>query len=255
MTTIALFCFSGTGNTRWLSGTLASRLRDGGADVDLFSLEDAFTLTKRYDRYLLAHPVYGAHVPRIVIEKVQTLLSGDRHVSVITTFGYVDALGYFAEKKALGRPVDAYYHVRMFNNITTPEMKVPVKPPEKRLEARARLETRIGRIAASILSGRRKIEGIGPQLLAGIGVRKHFHERIQSFYRTLGTDQDRCTRCGLCIRECPTHSIEDRDGVFSFHATCTACMRCYNHCPVQAITISGAYADPETFPRYRGPWE
>jgi len=252
---IALLYFSGTGNTKWLAETLATKLQEKGAKVDLFSLEDTVVLAPPYDTYLLAHPVYGAHVPRLVIDRVVELIKGNIHLSVITTFGYVNALGFFAEKKALGREIDAYYNVKMFNNISTPALKVPIKVLEQRLQSKEKIEARIDVIADAIINDKSRIEGIGPQLIVGIRIRKMMNEKLHSYYQTLGVDPDRCTRCNLCIRECPTHSIVEKDGNFIFHATCTTCTRCYNICPTQAITIDGKYADPEIYTRYLGPWK
>ncbi|MEA2077229.1 MAG: EFR1 family ferrodoxin, partial [Candidatus Marinimicrobia bacterium] len=208
----------------------------------------------QYDTFLLTHPVYGAHVPRIVIEKTQALVPGNIHLNVITTYGYVNALGYFAEKKVLGREIDSYYNIKMFNNITTPRLKTPIKSLEKRLGMKNKIEQKINRIADAIVSGRHKIEGIAPQLVGGIFVRKFLKEDIRNNYQTLGVDPEHCTLCGLCVRDCPTHSIKEKGGVFTFQATCTTCMRCYNYCPTQAITINGIYADPEKHTRYIGPW-
>ena len=253
---IALLYFSGTGNTKWLAETLAATLKEKGKHPSLFNLENKHAFNaKDFDTLLVLHPVYGAHVPRLVIEKVDSMIPGNRAISVIATYGYVNALGYFAEKKALGRKIHSYFTVRMFNNISTPKMKTGIRSLKQRLRAKTRMIKKIESIATSILQNKRKIEGIGPQLLVGIKIRKAFHHGLQTHYQTLGVDQERCTHCGLCVRECPTHSIHEKEGNFTFTASCTACMRCYNHCPVQAITINRMYADPGIYQRYLGPWK
>jgi len=130
---IALLYFSGTGNTKWLSEILSASLMEKGGTVSLFNLEDDIKFdVKDFDSILVAHPVYGAHVPRLVSNKVQILIQGNISITVIATFGYVNALGYFAEKKALGRTIHSYYNVKMFNNISTPKMKIGIKTLEKR---------------------------------------------------------------------------------------------------------------------------
>ncbi|RKY52766.1 MAG: hypothetical protein DRP93_07595 [Candidatus Neomarinimicrobiota bacterium] len=253
---IALLYFSGTGNTKWLAETLFSFLVEKGGTVSVFNLEDDIEFqAKDYDTILVAHPVYGAHVPRLVSDKIQILIQGNIPITVIATFGYVNALGYFAEKKALGRRIDSYFNLKMFNNISTPKMKLGIKNIEKRLSSKAKIEKKIEKISILIMQNKRKIQGIGPQLLVGIRIRKAFREELQKHYQTWGVDPEHCTLCGLCVRECPTHSIIEKDAVFTFHATCTACMRCYNHCPEQAITINNVYADPNIYTRYHGPWK
>lgn len=251
----ALLYFSGTDNTAWAVEVLKSELRSQDIAVDIFDLEEDRPFDHHiYDTFILAHPVYGANIPRFVLERTLMLIPGNIHLQVVTTFGYVNALGYFAEKKILGRKVDAYYNIRMFNNITTPRSKIKIKALHKRLKAKDRLEEKIRRIARLISEGKHRIQGVGPHLLGGIFVRRALRPGIRDHYRSLGVDADRCTLCGKCIRECPTNSIEEHHGSFTFHATCTACMRCYNHCPEYAITINGVYANPRIYPRYRGPW-
>ena len=252
---IALFFFSGTGNTRWVAEILNKHLSQN-TTVDLFDLEKEFEFDHHdYDKFIVAHPVYGAHVPRFVIERVDELIPGNKKLTVIATFGYVNALGYFAEKKMLGRDIDAYFNVKMFNNISTPRLKTSIKAPDKRLGKKAGIEAKIKNMSDLIMHGKKRIQGIGPQLIVGIKLRKTFQPGLQAHYQTLGVDLDCCTHCGRCVRECPTHSIFEENGKYRFEATCTACMRCYNFCPVNAITINGKFADPDQYTRYTGPWE
>ncbi|WP_338078313.1 4Fe-4S binding protein [Acetobacterium wieringae] len=78
-------------------------------------------------------------------------------------------------------------------------------------------------------------------------------EAIAEFYQTLGVDGASCTRCLVCVNNCPTASIQLKGNRFFFSSGCTACMRCYNFCPTGAITIDGVRSDPNKFPRYQGP--
>lgn len=253
---IALMYFSGTGNTKWLAETLYEHLNSTENPVDLFDLENKFEFDHHiYDKLIIAHPVYGAHVPRFVIERVDDLIPGNKKLTIVTSYGYVNALGYFAEKKALGRDIEAYYNLKMFNNISTPKLKVPVKELDKRLSSKDKIEQKVKAIAQYIAEGKDRIEGIGPQLIVGIRIRKMMDEDLHTFYQTLSVDPDRCIRCDLCVRECPTNAITEKDGNYTFDARCTTCTRCYNICPEYAITIDGKYADPEIYTRYNGPWK
>jgi ferredoxin-type protein NapH len=51
-------------------------------------------------------------------------------------------------------------------------------------------------------------------------------------------DTEKCTSCGLCIRQCPTFSIDERSLARGRTlATCTKCGRCVDACPKKAITF------------------
>ncbi len=47
----------------------------------------------------------------------------------------------------------------------------------------------------------------------------------------------KCTKCGLCVKECPEKNIEfNKDDKVVFGFKCMMCMRCIYNCPTQAIT-------------------
>ncbi len=55
---------------------------------------------------------------------------------------------------------------------------------------------------------------------------------------------DACTRCGLCVRECPTAAICE-DPAKTIHSECIVCLRCAEVCPVSAIEFGarGFFSD------------
>ncbi len=48
---------------------------------------------------------------------------------------------------------------------------------------------------------------------------------------------DDCTRCGMCIRSCPTAAISE-DPAKTHHSECVACLKCKDICPESAISFS-----------------
>jgi ferredoxin len=48
-----------------------------------------------------------------------------------------------------------------------------------------------------------------------------------------------CNRCGLCMRACPQGNITLRNGDVRFGWNCSVCFRCINTCPQRAIHLTG----------------
>ncbi len=44
-----------------------------------------------------------------------------------------------------------------------------------------------------------------------------------------------CTKCGLCIKKCPSQNIRIKKGYPKFDHLCTMCMSCATVCPVDAV--------------------
>lgn len=65
-------------------------------------------------------------------------------------------------------------------------------------------------------------------------------------YRTFGggpvkpAANENCTKCGLCVRSCPTGALCADDPALPDPAKCTACMRCVEICPQKARIADAA---------------
>jgi ferredoxin len=45
-----------------------------------------------------------------------------------------------------------------------------------------------------------------------------------------------CNVCNACVKCCPMHNLENRNGIIVHKNNCTMCYRCVNLCPQKAIT-------------------
>ena len=253
---VAILFFSGTGNTEWASGFLAGRLEARGHRVCVHDLEEGLPSgLEACDRIVLVHPIYGANLPRLVMDVARRPgFPAGLPLDVLATFGYVNALGYFRERKELGLSIHSYYNLRMFNNVATPTVPARILPVAIRTGRRPAIEASLDAIAESMATGERRIEGQGPYLLPGLVIGRLSRDRLRDNWKALSVDPGLCTHCLRCANSCPTASIEVAGTAFRFLETCTACMRCYNSCPNEAILVDGRHADPSAFPRYHGPW-
>jgi uncharacterized protein (DUF362 family)/Pyruvate/2-oxoacid:ferredoxin oxidoreductase delta subunit len=51
--------------------------------------------------------------------------------------------------------------------------------------------------------------------------------------------QEKCTRCGVCVEACPLPNVIDLKTLKVNYATCQRCLLCYEACPEQAISVKG----------------
>jgi ferredoxin/flavodoxin len=49
--------------------------------------------------------------------------------------------------------------------------------------------------------------------------------------------EDQCTKCLLCVRDCPEGNITFQDESIVFGDRCDICLRCIHHCPTEAIQL------------------
>jgi len=71
------------------------------------------------------------------------------------------------------------------------------------------------------------------QFICPFGLVSWIAEKL-SLYRVI-IDEEKCTKCGACIKACPLHAAKGKVENKTFSADCFSCARCLNVCPVDAI--------------------
>lgn len=255
------FYFSGTGNTKWAVNELHQAALAKGHQSRCFSIEDKLDeldkLLHDTDFIGIAFPVYVENVPEIMkqfLHRVGQHLQAQKSLLVLTTVGFKDGCGPYEVLRQLPAKnvrLQGYTSIKLANNLSSPASD---NKPVSQEEVQRRLE-----------KGRQKISGLIQRVGAGkrsidLGVylfmrpfRKRLNKFVEGYDKVLSIDAEACRKCMLCANNCPTRSIRERDGKLVIMPTCTACMRCFNSCPAHAVWHGGKYADPEKYPRYRGP--
>ncbi|MEX1307270.1 MAG: EFR1 family ferrodoxin [Eubacteriales bacterium] len=250
--TITTFYFSGTGNTQWAVSTLNQRLTSVGHHADAYPIENqlsddqVISLLESSDVLGFAYPLYGANIPRIMRQFIHRIISlartqglNKKNIFLVNTFGYVNGHGIFCAKKVLQDSpfkIVGYINLRLTNSApskTKGRAFVGRHLPDHFKQNAGR---KLSQFVKRLNHGQRMINGIGPHLLVGMLIRHILREEINANYKNMRVDMNKCTRCLLCVKQCPTKSITHYDGQFSFSSTCEACMRCYHLCPTEAIS-------------------
>ena len=68
----------------------------------------------------------------------------------------------------------------------------------------------------------------------------------------LNIDHDKCTRCKVCIRNCPFGALSLVGDSLHVNELCTLCGACVNVCRFDALNIERKKASPEELARYKG---
>ena len=235
-----LIYYTGTYNTRFLTDMLESKLRAHGHEAERVEIRRGTPPAdlRGYDCIGFGYPIYGFNSPLPFNRYVQTLQfpPGQRffiYKNSGETFAMNNAssrilLRRMKRKKAV---FAGEYHFVMPYNIHFPFERDFVREllheDEKLLSILVHnLENGISpRIGSNIAYN---------VAAAAVSVQKAGGALNSFFYRA---DAEKCTRCGLCAKNCPEDNIRIENGKVKFGHRCDMCMRCSFFCPANAIRI------------------
>lgn len=252
---VAMYVFSGTGNTLRAARALEGVFVEAGASVRLAPLERGFREEDLEGADLLGvgFPVAAFTTYPPVWEALQALPPGrGKPLFAFATMAGA-ALGLGGAVRALvrrkGYTPYGYREFIMPSNYLRKE----AAPTERDQEILAAGEEAARAFGEALRTGRQPWKGSG---LAGplqsLG-RSRFvwNWMAHSSFSEFSADPDRCVRCGRCARLCPAGNIAWQEGLLPvWQDRCVVCQRCAAVCPHDAVRLpKGAVpyraADPE----------
>lgn len=238
-----LIYFTGTFNTRYITGKLKDRLDALGWTVTAYEIDplnNGRLDLSGYDIIGLGYPIHGYCAPWAFLKFVrhQKFPKGMK-VFIYKNSGETEHANDASSKYLLrklrrdGAAVRNEYHFMMPYNIH-------FRFDEKLIKEMLVMDSRLMDILVYEVS--RGIPNIKrlklwPRLVSAVVSRpQYIGGDVNSWlYRA---DMDKCTGCGLCIRRCPTKNIyRAPGGEIKFRHHCLMCMRCSFYCPADAIHI------------------
>ena len=235
--------FSGNGNTKHCMELLASAL--GNGKIESIESENAIQLIKESEEIILAYPVHFSNIPFIVkyfIQKNSSLFSG-KNIFLIATMGAFSGDGSGCGARLLkkcGANILGGLHLRMPDTVA--DVKLLKKSSEENKAIIKNTEEKISAISKMLQNKKYPQEGLHfyNQLAGLFGQRLWFMNAAKKHRHDFKVAVEKCSGCGLCQKQCPTHSIQIENKVAKLTgSSCTICYRCVNSCPRQAITIIG----------------
>ena len=241
---IGIVYFSGTGNTWRVAEQYANALAAQQHEAELLPVESLDTSERcealaAYDLLGVGYPIHFWRAPRPVTELFERLpRSGGQPVFLFATAQFDVGAAFDLARGALERKGYAVLHEARY--YTGCDYYFSAKARQLSDEQIARqfawIETDVREAVGDILAGRERrarASDVGRVALSGLGWRA-YRAALPWLIRSWRADE-RCTRCGLCERACPTHNIRVSDGGVTFDRKCVLCLRCLGACPSEAI--------------------
>ncbi len=234
---IKISYFTSTGNTLWLALKAKEQMEAAGHAVKLFEIvkeADAFA-SEESDMMGFLYPVWGSNPPDPMVDYLNNMPEGNAKIFFVGNCCAFTGDTGLRWKKILGRKgYDVFYldHVIMPTNINIPYLpenaikKVPMGEELKRILSRA--EEKIKKACLAILSGEKKIEGRGLISRVGGFMQRSTYWTADWYKSRFFVDKEKCVKCGLCYRVCPTENISrSEEGEISFDGyKCILCVKC-----------------------------
>lgn len=266
---ILLYCFSGTGNTKMICDKYAEALTDLNHEVTVRALpleqKDIASDEADFDMIGIGYPIHGFNAPKTVLDLCKALPKRDKNVKkrmfIFKSSGEpvrmsdVSSLKMRKMLKRRGYDVTNEYQYCMPYNIIFRHSDAAAYKMWQTAQKLVPIDV------AEILDGKTVLpkKMFMGGFLAWIIRAEHWGAHIIG--RFFGTTKD-CTKCGLCIRNCPTKNIrQNKKGKIKFGGKCMICMRCSFNCPKNAVKlgmlkkwkVNGAYSfkqpDPDQEPK------
>lgn len=260
---IAIFYFSGTGNTWRIAQLLSEGFAARQIPVETHSIEslvkeDIHTIISRNDTIGIGYPIYGSDIPLIMQEFIKQLPLPSQPIPVFVFCTQWMFSGDGTRVSLEFLPSERYQvrwseHFLMPNNVCVSFIRLPYTNDQLRIDRMIlRMKKRLDRMVERVCAGHPHTRGFTIfSKWFGLMQRKPFRKYFPILRDDIGIDRERCNACGLCASICPVGNIEA--GTLLPQGRCILCIRCYNFCPENAITYRKRPHDKSRGTPYRGP--
>lgn len=252
---IAIFQFSGTGNTFFTSCIIQEEFAKKEIECDVFSIEreeEYNIIIEKYDIVGFGYPIYVSDMPIIYKKFVDKLQITKKRAFVFCTQMLVSgdgaAVGARTIKKK-GFMIRQQEHFNLPNNISDFKILKFTKKI-KYGKIMKRTKKKANKFVFNIIGNKRKRKGSNVfSFLIGFMQRGPFKKFEGSLFgNAIKVDDDDCIKCNKCVELCPVGNLIIEDKVVT-RGLCIACYRCINYCPTNSLHIG----KNKPFFKYQGP--
>lgn len=239
---IAIYYFSGTGNTELTIKKWASEAEKYNIECDLFRFEeitDESIDVNKYDKIGIAYPIHAFNAPRIVLKSAKKISKSNesKPFFVIMVSGEYMNLNHSSHSKLKSILkkrnlfLESEYHYLMPYNMIFRHTEKRAYDMYKTMNSLVELD-----VKEYLISNKphrlNKHKWARPLIWAF---------RIEQLYgplygKMLRINKKKCVKCMKCVDSCPLQNIEFKNDKFKFHWHCTLCARCSFNCPTNAFS-------------------
>lgn len=253
---VLILYFSGTGNTDYAAKYLQNKLVNFSINTDIGSIENILPEnTVEYDLLIVGFPIYAGAAPEFFHQYLKLLPSVNKKglfvFSTRAVFTGQAVNNVFEMLGSKGYIPLGYKNIGMPGSDALPFMSKSSKYVQRALtkdysnlhevnEFAQKIACVIGEIkqGKNIEILRIKAPKVIPllnrmfQSLWDLGYKFAEKKITPNFWV-----DNKCVKCGLCVKQCPSKNISLIDNSIIFGTHCYMCMRCVNQCPKEAIQI------------------
>ena len=232
-TKLHLIYFSPTGTTRRIVEQVALGFKAPITEQHDLTLNSAGIDTKLTEGIaIIGVPVYAGRMPEICLQRMQQLSADQIPAVLVVLYGnreFEDALvelrDFARSKGFIIKAAAAFIGEHSYSTATHP---VAANRPDQGDLYKAR---QFGEaISQSLYKGHLVLEPVIPGSVP-------YKDRPPLGGISPSLIQERCTRCGTCIKICPTNVITLTDQIVTDPGGCIMCCACVKKCPEQARVL------------------
>jgi ferredoxin len=238
-----LFYFSGTGNTKWVADRFKEQFNLNNIDLKLVNIESLEEISiKSCDFLIIGSPVYADMHPKIVDDFLNRLPKIKKNMKAIvySTQGAKSSVATWLIAKILqekGLKVVIQSSMKMPNNYYFESGKKIIVNEQKEMLRNS--ERKVEILTNYFLKNKELKEKVFfPRVLVAKVSGRTFKRVLPKLSKNV-TATEECTKCGLCLRNCPKNNITFENSHAIFHSKCMLCLRCIHICPKNAVRYKG----------------
>ena len=248
---VRIVYFSGTGGTKRVADAFEKELKDRGCEAAVKNLGASIEEKKsapaepawqKADLNIIIYPVYAADAPRPVYEWVRSTTgeAAGEKTAVISVSGGGEGWPNTGCRQDLCKALEERGFQVVYDRMLCMPANVLAQESDHAIMWMLRvIPQKVSGILDELLAGKVKRTGHkkGPLMR---WMSKSEQANSGKFGQSLKVSDD-CTRCGWCVRNCPTQniSITGPSEKPKFSDRCIICTRCFYGCPAKAIKAGG----------------